>query len=145
MPALLRGWKSNHNGDFYCLNCFHPYSTEKTLEKHERECHDHHDCDVEIPNEDNKILEYKHREKPLKAPIVVPTDIEYLLEKVRSCQNNPEKSCAEKKAKHTPSGYSLLTFYSFDTSKNVLRVYRGKDCRERFCKDLWENAMKIIN
>ena len=27
--ALLRGITSNHNGDFYCLNCFLSYSTEK--------------------------------------------------------------------------------------------------------------------
>ena len=27
--ALLRGITSNHNGDFYGLNCFHSYSTEK--------------------------------------------------------------------------------------------------------------------
>ena len=29
VPALLRGITSNHNGDFYCLNCFHSYSIEK--------------------------------------------------------------------------------------------------------------------
>ena len=23
LPALLRGITSNHEGDFYCLNCFH--------------------------------------------------------------------------------------------------------------------------
>ena len=27
--AGLRRMTSNHNGDFYCLNCFHPYTTEK--------------------------------------------------------------------------------------------------------------------
>ena len=32
ISALLRRIKSNHNGDFYCLNCFHSYTTEKTLE-----------------------------------------------------------------------------------------------------------------
>ena len=31
LPALLRGITSNHDGDFYCLNCFHLYSTEKNL------------------------------------------------------------------------------------------------------------------
>ena len=31
LSALLRGITSNHNGDFYCLNCFHSYSTEKKL------------------------------------------------------------------------------------------------------------------
>ena len=31
LSALLRGITSNHDGDFYCLNCFHLYSTEKKL------------------------------------------------------------------------------------------------------------------
>ena len=31
LPALLRGVTSKHLGDFYCLNCFHSYSTEKNL------------------------------------------------------------------------------------------------------------------
>ena len=31
LSALLRGITSNHDGDFYYLNCFHPYSTEKNL------------------------------------------------------------------------------------------------------------------
>ena len=29
LSALLKGITSYHKGDFYCLNCFHPYSTEK--------------------------------------------------------------------------------------------------------------------
>ena len=29
ISGLLWGVTSNHNGDFYCLNCFKPYTTEK--------------------------------------------------------------------------------------------------------------------
>ena len=29
LSTLLRGIKSKHDGDFYCLNCFHSYSTKK--------------------------------------------------------------------------------------------------------------------
>ena len=29
--ALLRGVTSKHNGDFYCLNCFHSCSTKDQL------------------------------------------------------------------------------------------------------------------
>ena len=32
ISGLLRRITSNHNGDFYCLNCFHSYTTEKNLE-----------------------------------------------------------------------------------------------------------------
>ena len=56
VPALLRGITSNHTGDFYCLNCFHSYSTKSKLKKHERVCNDHDHCHVEIHNEYNKIL-----------------------------------------------------------------------------------------
>ena len=34
ISGLLRRITSNHNGDFYCLNCFHPYTTERKLRKH---------------------------------------------------------------------------------------------------------------
>ena len=46
---------------------------------------------------------------------------------------------------HKPSGYSLVTCCSFDKSKNERKYYRGKDCMKMFCKDLNEQAMKIIN
>ena len=29
ISGLLRGTTSNHDGDFYCLNCFNSYTTEK--------------------------------------------------------------------------------------------------------------------
>ena len=44
-----------------------------------------------------------------------------------------------------PSGYSLFTNCSFDGAKNKLDCYREKNCMERFCKDLREHRMKIIN
>ena len=30
ISGLLRIITSNYNGDFYCLNCFYPYTTGKT-------------------------------------------------------------------------------------------------------------------
>ena len=56
-------------------------------------------------NEDNKILKYIPREKSLKFPFIIYADLECLLPKINTCQNNPEKPCTEKKAMHRPSGY----------------------------------------
>ena len=44
LSGLLRGITSNHNGDFYCLNYFHSYTTERKLRKHERICKNHYFC-----------------------------------------------------------------------------------------------------
>ena len=45
-----------------------------------------------MPNEDNKRLKYNQGEKSLKVPFYIPMDIECILKKKHSCQNNPEKS-----------------------------------------------------
>ena len=45
-----------------------------------------------------------------------------------TCHNNPKKSSTTKINKHTVSGYSLFTNCSFDTTKNKLDYYRGKNC-----------------
>ena len=36
LSGLLRGVTSNYHGDFYCLNCFHSYSTKNKLEAHKK-------------------------------------------------------------------------------------------------------------
>ena len=59
--------------------------------------------------------------------------------------NNPNESSTTEINKHTPSGYSIFTSCSFDESKNKLNYYRGDDCMKKFCKDLKEHSMKIIN
>ena len=40
---------------------------------------------------------------------MIYADLECLLEKTHSCQNNPEKAYTEKKTKHATFGYSLFT------------------------------------
>ena len=79
VAASLRGITSNHSRDFYCLNCFHSYSTKNTLKNHKSVCNDHDHCRVEMPNEDNKTLEYNHGEKSLKISAIIYADLECLL------------------------------------------------------------------
>ena len=145
LPGLLRRITSNHKEDFYCLNCFHAYSTKNKLEVHKKICENHDYCYVEMPTKDNNIIKYNHGEKPMKLPFVIYADLECLLEKLSTCQNNPNKSSTTKINKHTPSGYSIFTSFSFDESKNKINYCRGDDCMKKFCKDLREHAMKIIN
>ena len=81
LSALLRGITSNHDGDFYCLNFFQSYSTEKNLKKHGIVCNDHDYCYVEKPDEYNKILKYNHGEKLLKAPAIIYADLKILIQR----------------------------------------------------------------
>ena len=144
LPALLKGITSNHHGDFYCLNYFHSHSTNNKLKKHERVCNNHDYCNVDMPKELEKI-KYSPGDKPLKAPFIIYADLECLLKKVRSRQNNPENSYTEKKVKHKPSGYAWCSIYSFDETKNRRYFHRGKDCIEKFCKNLKQLVTEITD
>ena len=98
-----------------------------------------------MPTKDNNTIKYNHGEKSMKLPFVIYADLESLLEKMSTCQNNPNKSSTTKINKHTPSGYSIFTHCSFDESKNKLNYCRGDDCMKKVCKDLKTHANKIIN
>ena len=135
--GLLRGIKSTHTEDFYCLNCFHSYRTKNKLEAHKKICENHNYCNVEMPTKNNTVIKYNQGEKSIKLPFVV--------EKMSTCQNNPNETTTTEINKHTPSGYSIFTHCSFDQSKNKLDHYRGKDSMKIFSKDLREHATKIIN
>ena len=120
LSALPRGITSKLDGEFYCWNCFHSYSTKNKLEKHKSLIEDRDYYYVEMPDKDNKILEYHHKEKSMKHRFVIDTDLESLLGKIISCYNNPEKSSTTIKNKHKASGHSLFTQCRFDATKNKL-------------------------
>ena len=98
-----------------------------------------------MPIKGNNTIKYNQGEKSIKMPFTIYADLEFLLETMSTCQNDPNKSSTTKINKHTPSGYSIFTHCSFDESKNKINYYRGDDCMKKFCKDLREHAMKIIN
>ena len=145
LPGLLRGITSIHHGDFYCLNCFQSYRTINKFEFHKKICENLDYCHVEMPTKDNDIIKYNQGENSIKLPFVIYADLECLLEKTSTCQNNPNESSTTEINKHTPSGYSILTSCSFDQTKNKQDHYRGEDCMKKFSKDLRTHATKIIN
>ena len=145
LSALFKRILSNHNDDFYCLNCFSPYIMKNKLEKHEEICNNHDSCRIDMPSWTEKTLKYNLGEKSFKAPDVIYIDLECMLKKVQSCQNNLEKSYTEKIARHETSGWSMFKRCSFDEKQNKLDYYRGKDCIERLCKKTKENVNEIIN
>ena len=98
-----------------------------------------------MPNENNKILKYNPGEISMKAPFIIYSNLESLLEKISTCHNNPKKSSATKINKHTASGYSLFSHCSYDAKKSKLDYYSGNNCIKTFYKDLKKHATKIIN
>ena len=145
ISGLLGGITSNHNGDFYCLNCLHSYRVISKLKKHEKICKNHDFCHLKMPDAENRILESQPGKKSLKHAFIIYADLECLLIKTNTCNKNPNMSYTTAKALHKPSGYSLLTSCSFDKSENKQTYYRVRDCMKKFCDDLKEHVTRITN
>ena len=76
-----------------------------------------------MPNGENNILKCNPGEKSMKITYIIYDDF-----------NDPKKSSKTKISKHTPSGFSLFTYWSFDKTKNNPGYYRGKDYMKVLCK-----------
>ena len=77
--TLLRGIKSKHHGDFYCLNCLHSFRTENKLKSHEKVCKNKDFCGIVMPSEKDNILEFNQYMKSDKMPYIIYADIQSLI------------------------------------------------------------------
>ena len=77
---------------------------------------DHDFYFLKIPDEDNNIIATTPGKNSLKVPFIICAEIECLLKKISTCQNNHEKSYTKKKAVHKTSRYSLITCCLFNKS-----------------------------
>ena len=62
-----------------------------------------------MPTKDNNIIKYNHGEKSIKMPFTTYADLECLLEKMDTLENDPNKSSTTKINKHTLWSYSIFT------------------------------------
>ena len=76
LSELLAKKSSNHDGGFYCLNCFNSYTSKNKLKEHEEICNNQDSCHIEMPKWVEKKLKYNPGEKLLKAPFSIYLDLE---------------------------------------------------------------------
>ena len=73
---------SKHHSDFYCLNCLYTFRTDNKLKSHKKLCENKDFCNIVMPSEDTKILEFNQYQKSDKAPFIIYADLECLTEKI---------------------------------------------------------------
>ena len=129
---LCRGITSKKKGDFFCLNCLHPFIAKNKPKYHKKLCENKDFSSVIMRSEDTKILEFNQYQKSDKAPFIIQAVFECMIGKIGGCKNNPENSATTKVSKHIPSGFSISTISSFRSTENKHDVYRDKDCMKKF-------------
>ena len=58
ISKLLRGITSNHDGDYFCINCFYSFAKKEKFNLHENLCKNHDYCHMEMSDGYKNILKY---------------------------------------------------------------------------------------
>ena len=117
---------------------------QKNLESHKKVCESKNFCNVIIPSQDSKILEFNQYQKSYKVLFFIYAVLGCIIKKINGCKNNPGSWSTTKGSEHNPSGFSMSTISSFRSIKNKHDVCRVKDSIKNFSEFLTENAAKII-
>ena len=62
---------SKHHSDFYYLSCLHSFTAENKRDSYKKVCETKYFCNVIMPSEDTKILEFNQYQKSNKAQFVI--------------------------------------------------------------------------
>ena len=108
---------------FYFLNCLRSFRKKK-LELHTDVCKNKDFCNIIMPSEGTKILEFNQYKKSGKAPFIIYADLERLTKNINGCKNNSENSSTIKIGKHILSGFSM-SIILFKIMKKKHDVHRG--------------------
>ena len=117
---------------------------KKKLESHKKVCENKDFCNIIMPPENKKILEFNQYQKSAKAQFIIYADLECVIEKIKECKNNLENSSTAKIGKRIPSDFKISAISSFNRIENKHDVHRGKDYMKKLCESVREHAMKII-
>ena len=106
---------------------------EQKTNLNRRACENKDFFNANMPSDNTKILEFSQYQKSDKVPFIIYADLQCIIVDGR-CQNNPENPSTTK----TKQTCSISLFISIENKHDV--VYRGKDCRRKFCEFLIRRA-----
>ena len=80
------------------------------------------------------MLRYSQGSKSLRIPAAYYCDIESLVKKIDTCDNNPKQSFTTKINKHEACGFSIVKKSQLTDIREKNTCYRGEDSMEKYCK-----------
>ena len=79
---MIRKITAKHFRDFYCFSCLHSFRAKNNLESHKKVCENKDFCNIVMPSEGTKILEFNQNHKYEKSRFIFYAVVECLKEKI---------------------------------------------------------------
>ena len=126
----------------FCINCLQGFHSEESRDRHFEFCSDNDAVKVEMP-ESGSVLKFHDGQYQFKVPFIMYADFESILQPISGCSDNPDNPSNRKINQHVPSGFCVYSKFAYGEVENPLKLYRGEDCVEVFCKYIEEEAKRL--
>ena len=98
-----------------------------------------------MPNKGSTV-EFYDGQNQFKVPFVMYTDFEAILEPIQErVPGDPNEPYITKVNQHIPSGWCVYSSFTYGEVENPLKLYRGKDCIEKFCDHIKQEAHRLCH
>ncbi|GBN91024.1 hypothetical protein AVEN_195498-1, partial [Araneus ventricosus] len=144
LNCLLHDLTKYKGEKFYCNFCLHRFWTEEGLHNHQLDCRNNKIQKIRMPSEKEKWLQFDKHRFQLPVPYVIYADFECILEKIDTCEMNPQISSTNTVSKHTPCGFAYVVVGPDGEMIRPPTVYRGEDAVIQFLKLLIEEEEWIL-
>ena len=72
-------------------------------------------------------------------------DFESILEPIESPNSDPNQPYSQNVNQHVSTGWCFYSKFAYGEVKDPLKLYRGKDCLEKFCDYIRQEAHRLYH
>ena len=145
LSRLLRSCNTEHKcKQYFCTNCLQSFTLESSRDEHEVYCEDNETVRVEMPSK-GSVVEFYNGQNQFKVPFMMYADFQAILEPMQGSIPNPKGPYTEDISQHISSGWCVYSKFAHRDVKEPLRLDRGKDCIEKFCDYIKEEAHRLYH
>ena len=134
----------------YCMNSLNGFRAGSATDKHYEYCSSNGQVKVNMPTEKQKRLKFHDGQYQFMVPFILyadfqsiskPVDEPYMEKISRTKAGRKGKAqYTEKISKHIPSGWCVHSTFAHGHVPNTLKMYRGRDCVEKFVEYIQEGV-----
>ena len=88
-------------------------------------------------------VEFKDGQNQFKVPFIMYADFESILEPTESPNPDPNQPYSQHVNQHVSSGWCVYSKFAYGEVKDPPKIYRGKDCVEKFCDYIKREAHRL--
>ena len=145
LSRLLTSRNTKHKcKQHFCNNCLQGFTLESSRDEHQVYCENNKAVRVEMPRKGSTV-EFCDGQNQFKVPFMMFADFESILESIQGPNPEPTSSYTSEVTKHLPSGLCVYSKLAYGEVKDPLKLYRGKDCLEKFCDYIRQEAHRLYH